>query len=180
MTSLTQEKTKACVQYAALPFRLSGDDAIEIMLITSRETRRWILPKGWPIKGLKPHETAACEAFEEAGLIGRIMKRAIGSFQYQKRLKEGNSVTCEVEVFPLEVRQQRETWPEQHQRDGRWFSLPDAAALVEELDLSKTILELEAHMLAECSTKRTATGTGKLVDRFCQTVPKHLEHQPEK
>lgn len=172
MTLLNQDKTKACVQYAALPFRLSGNDAIEIMLITSRDTRRWVIPKGWPMKGLKPHETAACEAFEEAGLIGRIMKRAIGSFQYQKRLKEGRSVICEVEVFPLEVKQQRETWPEQHQRDGRWFSLPDAAALVEELDLSKTLLKLEAHMLIDCAAKRAATGTGKLVERFCQEEPK--------
>lgn len=131
------------------------------MLITSRDTRRWVLPKGWPIKGLKPHETAACEAFEEAGLIGRITKRAIGSFQYQKRLKEGQSVTCEVKVYPLEVKQQRESWPEQDQRDGRWFSLADAAAIVEETDLSETLLHLKPDMLLQTDTK----GTKKLIQR---------------
>ncbi len=148
------------LQYAALPFRLNGG-GVEVMLITSRDTRRWVLPKGWPIKGLKPHETAACEAFEEAGLIGRITKRAIGSFHYSKRLKEGHSITCKVALYPLEVKQQRESWPEQHERDGRWFSLEDAAALVEEADLSDTLRHLEASKLQHPRTK----GTGKLIQR---------------
>lgn len=161
MSSLSQTRTKA-MQYAALPFRLNGGKAIEVMLITSRETRRWVLPKGWPIKGLKPHETAACEAFEEAGVIGRINKRAIGSFSYEKRLKRGTSVICEVEVYPLEVKQQRENWPEQHQRDGQWFSLMDAATLVEETGLSETLRHLNARKLLQHETK----GTGKLIQRI--------------
>jgi NTP pyrophosphohydrolases including oxidative damage repair enzymes len=164
MAVSNHNRTKAYTQYAALPFRMNGGDAIEVMLITSRDTRRWIIPKGWPMKGLKPHETAACEAFEEAGLIGSIMKQAIGSFQYEKRLKEGKSVTCEVEIYPLEVKQQRAQWPEMHQRDGRWFSLSEAAALVEEMDLSRTLLKLNAATLR----KQNAKKTGKLVQRFCE------------
>lgn len=156
-----QSKTKA-VQYAALPFRLNDNGAIEIMLITSRDTRRWVLPKGWPMKGLKPHETAACEAFEEAGLIGRITKQAIGSFHYDKRLKTGQAMTCEVNIYPLEVEQQRASWPEQHERDGRWFSPIEAAAAVEELSLAETLRGLKADMLLQKETK----GTGKLINRL--------------
>ncbi|MEN3929961.1 NUDIX hydrolase [Microvirga sp. W0021] len=161
MHNSNQTRTKAR-QYAALPFRLNGGNAIEVMLITSRETRRWVIPKGWPIKGLKPHETAACEAYEEAGLTGRITKEAIGSFHYEKRLKAGDSITCEVEVYPLEVRRQYETWPEKHERDKRWFKLSDAAALVAEVDLSETLLKLKAETLLRLNTK----GTNKLIQRL--------------
>ena len=74
------------VQYAALPYRLNGKTRTEVMLVTSRETRRWIIPKGWPQKGKAPHDSAAREAFEEAGVVGAVGKRAVGSFPYQKRL----------------------------------------------------------------------------------------------
>src|SRR6476619_2038868 len=75
------------VQYAALPFRLNGKTRTEVMLVTSRETRRWIIPKGWPHKGKAPHDSAAREAFEEAGVVGAVGKRAVGSFPYQSTLR---------------------------------------------------------------------------------------------
>ena len=86
------------VQYAALPFRLDGKTRTEVMLVTSRETRRWIIPKGWPHKGKAPHDSAAREAFEEAGVVGAVGKRTVGSFPYQKRLKNGGVTVCEVHV----------------------------------------------------------------------------------
>jgi len=92
------------------------------MLITSRETRRWVIPKGWPMRGLKPHRAAEREAYEEAGLKGHIGKVAVGTYAYEKRLANGVAVPCEVSVYPLQVTSQRKRWPEMSQRDGRWFS----------------------------------------------------------
>src|SRR5437763_11705497 len=67
----------------------------------SGETRRWIIPKGWPKRGKSPHRSEAREAFEEAGIVGAVGRRPVGSFSYEKRLKNGRSVECEVRVFPL-------------------------------------------------------------------------------
>src|ERR671921_108900 len=88
-------------QYAALPFRRRPDGATEVLLVTSRTTRRWIIPKGWPIAGSTPAGTARQEALEEAGLVGRIGSQPLGSFRYRKRLKRGAAVTCEVHVYPM-------------------------------------------------------------------------------
>ena len=125
-------------QFAALPFR--DDDGLEIMLVTSRDTRRWVLPKGWPIKGLKPHSVAAREALEEAGLTGKVAKEPIGSYRYVKRMRNGAAMTCEVGVFPLAVEKQRRNWPERDQRTTSWFAREDAATLVDEPDLRDLIL----------------------------------------
>ena len=125
-------------QFAALPFR--DGNGLEVMLVTSRETRRWVLPKGWPIKGLKPHSVAAREAMEEAGLTGKIAKEPIGSYRYIKRLRNGAGIACEVGVFPMAVEKQRRNWPERDQRATSWFALQDAAALVDEPELRDLIL----------------------------------------
>jgi hypothetical protein len=82
-------KSSRRVQYAALPYRTKGKSQLEIMLVTSRGTRRWIIPKGWPKRGKPPYDTAAKEAFEEAGVIGKVRKRPIGSYPYDKILGEG-------------------------------------------------------------------------------------------
>jgi 8-oxo-dGTP pyrophosphatase MutT (NUDIX family) len=74
------------------------------MLVTSRETRRWIIPKGWPQKGKPPHDSAAREAYEEAGVVGAVARCPVGSFAYEKRFKNGRVVVCEVYVFPLKVK----------------------------------------------------------------------------
>jgi 8-oxo-dGTP pyrophosphatase MutT (NUDIX family) len=66
------------------------------MLITSRESRRWVIPKGWPKKGKSPQHSAAREAFEEAGVVGAVDKHSVGSFSYEKRLKSGAVVICDV------------------------------------------------------------------------------------
>ncbi|GJD60464.1 hypothetical protein MPEAHAMD_0602 [Methylobacterium frigidaeris] len=126
-------------QVAVLPVRSGPGGALQVMLITSRETRRWVVPKGWPMKGLKNYEAAAREAYEEAGLIGRVGRRALGSYFYHKRLKSRDAVLCQVQVFRLEVRKQLKTWPEQNERECRWFSVPEAAEAVTEAGLAALI-----------------------------------------
>src|SRR5215211_9471843 len=119
-------------QIGALPFRFDDDGQLRVMLITSRESRRWVIPKGWPMRGLKPHRAAEREAYEEAGLKGHIGKVAVGVYAYEKRLANGLAVPCEVSVFPFQVTSQRKRWPERGQRDGRWFRPDEAADVVQE------------------------------------------------
>jgi 8-oxo-dGTP pyrophosphatase MutT (NUDIX family) len=130
------------VQYGALPYRVSTGSRAEFMLVTSRETRRWIIPKGWPKKGKSPHHSAAREAFEEAGVVGAVGRRPVGSFSYEKRLKNGGSVECEVRVFPLEVKRQNKQWPEKQERKVKWLSASEAAEKVKEPMLSAIIRRL--------------------------------------
>jgi 8-oxo-dGTP pyrophosphatase MutT (NUDIX family) len=122
------------IQYAALPYRVN--DGVEVMLLTSRETGRWVLPKGWPMAGKSPRESAQREALEEAGVVGRICKRPIGEFHYDKRLSDGGLVTCKVLVYPLAFERQRKHWPEQGQRTVGWFTPEEAACAVLEPELA--------------------------------------------
>ena len=126
-------------QYGALPYRLRPGSRPQFMLITSRESRRWVIPKGWPKKGKSPQHSAAREAFEEAGVVGAVDKRSVGSFSYEKRLKRGAVVVCDVRVFPLEVRHQSKRWPEKQERVIRWLSASQAAEKVEEPMLRRII-----------------------------------------
>ena len=111
----------------------------QIMLLTSRETVRWVIPKGWPMKGKKPPEVAAQEAFEEAGLLGKIVgKKPLGNFHYPKRLTH-RTILCEVRVYLFRVEQQLEVWPEMGQRETKWFDANEAAELVDESGLAAII-----------------------------------------
>jgi 8-oxo-dGTP pyrophosphatase MutT (NUDIX family) len=129
-------------QYAALPWRRRADAAIEIMLLTSRDTGRWVIPKGWPVRGLSPAQSAAQEAREEGGLVGRVAERSVGRYHYNKRLSDGSSVVCAVEVFALEVDKQLRSWPERNERRTQWFALQDAAGAVDEQELAALIRAL--------------------------------------
>ena len=128
------------IQYAALPYRIEAGQ-VRILLITSRETHRWVIPKGWPMNGLKPQDAAAVEAAEEAGLIGEIEPHPLGSFGYQKRLKDGDAIAVQVIVFPFRVNDQVEFWKEQGQRTIQWFGYRTAAGLVAEPSLKRLIRE---------------------------------------
>lgn len=130
-------------QFAALPITVRDGETM-VMLVTSRETHRWILPKGWAEPNLAPHELAAKEAFEEAGLIGAISPEPIGRYSYDKRLPGGRFVPCEVGVFPMQVERQLDSLPEQEQRKTGWFTLPQAAMAVEEGGLVTLLLRLAA------------------------------------
>jgi 8-oxo-dGTP pyrophosphatase MutT (NUDIX family) len=126
-------------QVAALP--LSRDEAgrVQVMLVTSRGTGRWVLPKGWPMKGKKPHRAAEREAFEEAGLVGKVRKVPVGTYSYDKLLDTGMVIPCEVTVFPLRVERRRDRWPEMAERQRRWFSLDEAAQAVAEAGLREIL-----------------------------------------
>lgn len=128
----------ARVQAAALPWR-EADEGIEIMLVTSRGSGRWVLPKGWPEGQEQLCETARREAAEEAGLDGAVSREEAGRYFYGKALPTGFSRRCEVHVYPLKVERMAKKWPEKGKRRRQWVSPRDAAALVEEVDLREVI-----------------------------------------
>jgi 8-oxo-dGTP pyrophosphatase MutT (NUDIX family) len=136
------------IQYAALPWRrVKGE--IQVLLITTRNTRRWIVPKGWPLDHMSPGECAAHEALEEAGVSGTIADM-IGSFRHDKRRKTGELAVCEVQVFPLEVLRRQRSWPEKRARETCWCSVAEAVALVAEPGLG-TLIETFAEALRHAS-----------------------------
>jgi 8-oxo-dGTP pyrophosphatase MutT (NUDIX family) len=138
LASTVASKEKCRAQFAALPWRTTNG-SLEILLITTLRTQRWIVPKGWPIEELAPKDCAAREALEEAGVSGTISEKPIGSFRYFKQRKSGEVVPCKVDVFALEVRQQRRTWAEKGARQYRWCSVAEALACVGEPGLRQII-----------------------------------------
>jgi 8-oxo-dGTP pyrophosphatase MutT (NUDIX family) len=128
--------------------------ALEILIVTTRQSSRWIVPKGWPIKRLTPSKSAAREAFEEAGVRGKIGARSLGMFRYRKLAGERNGAEpdYEVRLFPLLVRRQSATWPEFGQRDVQWVDPEKAMTLVHEPEL-KAIIEKFAKRAAATASK---------------------------
>jgi 8-oxo-dGTP pyrophosphatase MutT (NUDIX family) len=146
-------------QYAALPVRLIGNDDPEVMLITSRETRRWVLPKGWPMRGCTAAEAAQIEAFEEAGLTGDMIgRRPVGTYRYQKTRPAGEPVELRVDVYLMLVRAQLDDWPEKDERDTRWFTATEAAGLVAEKALDKIIRKIPAMKRRKKLRRRAGAG----------------------
>jgi 8-oxo-dGTP pyrophosphatase MutT (NUDIX family) len=119
------------------------------MLVTSRDTGRWVIPKGWPIGRKAPHASAAREALEEAGVVGKVGRDSIGTYTYEKRLANGAIVICEVQVFLLEVKRQKKAWPEKEEREFKWFSAVEAASSVQEAALSDIILSARVFLKAK-------------------------------
>jgi 8-oxo-dGTP pyrophosphatase MutT (NUDIX family) len=126
------------VQVAALPWRERAGRT-EIMLITSRDTGRWVLPKGWPEGTEQLYESAAREAAEEAGLSGSMSHLELGRYYYAKRLSSGMERRCEVLVFPMHVDGVASKWSEKDERKREWFPVSKAARLVREQDLGELI-----------------------------------------
>ena len=128
-------------QYAALPYR-PAPDALLVMLLTSRGTGRWVIPKGWPMAGRKPHQVAETEALQEAGIVGRVSKKPLGAYHYTKDMPGGDQRLLVVEVYPMLVRSELPTWREASERIRQWFPLSEAAGLVAEGQLALIIGEL--------------------------------------
>jgi 8-oxo-dGTP pyrophosphatase MutT (NUDIX family) len=128
-------------QFGALPYRMRDND-VEILLITTRKKRRWSVPKGWPIKDSTPRQTAAIEAYEEAGVRGAVGKKKVGRFS-KRRVKNKQSVICDVQIFPLEVSRGQADWPEKQQRNRRWVAPRKAVRLVRKAGLRRAIRNLE-------------------------------------
>ena len=147
---MAKDKFHDTTQFAALPWRISEGGTRQVMLLTSRETSRWVIPKGWPMKKRKPAEVASQEAYEEAGLIGQIVgKRPFGSFHYGKLVGK-EAILCEVRVFLLRVEQQLDHWPEKRWRETKWFEASEAAGLVYEGGLAEIIDRFSRSYIRAC------------------------------
>lgn len=128
-------------QVGALPYRVSTTGEVEILLVTSRGTRQWIIPKGWPMEGLSDPDAAAREAYEEAGLIGEIESVPIGVYTYEKQRK-GMDVLSQfsVDVYRMRVDRQLAYWPEARQRTLVWVSPVHAQSMVTSPSLMDVIM----------------------------------------
>lgn len=134
------------LQMAALCYRGEGHDK-EYLLVTSRDTGRWIIPKGWPIRGLKSNETALREAWEEAGVANsKVGSAPIGSYTYNKRGNNGFERPVKTLVYAVAVNDLKDSFPEAEERQRKWVSADTAAELVEEAEL-KSIFKAQAHDL---------------------------------
>ncbi|WP_259131416.1 MULTISPECIES: NUDIX hydrolase [unclassified Rhizobium] len=131
-------------QFAAICFRYKADrQTIEILMVTSRDSGRWIIPKGWPIEGKEPYKTAAIEAFEEAGVRGKVRKKPIGRYTYLKLLGDGDVVPCIVDVFQIEIKESHGNFKERGERTIVWVSPDEAARRVREVELKSLLVEFK-------------------------------------
>ncbi|KQZ15952.1 NUDIX hydrolase [Mesorhizobium sp. Root554] len=129
-------------QVAAVPFRLDADGGLEVMLVTSRETKRFIVPKGWPMKGKSGRKAATIEAEQEAGVVGKTLKEPAGTYSYWKRLST-RFVRVNVVVYLLEVSEELANWQEKKKRQRAWLTPADAALLIDEPDLATLVTSLK-------------------------------------
>lgn len=129
-------------QFAALPWR-RADAGLEVLLITSRETRRWVIPKGWKKKAEPATIAVAREALEETGAAGRVEEQPLGEYRYQKILKSGRTVPVDVVVYALEVVHEHTEWPEMAVREKLWVLASEATTLVDEAELQALIAAFE-------------------------------------
>lgn len=126
-------------QFGALPWRVGRKGKVEVLLVTSRRRGRWIIPKGWPIKGRTPAQTAAREAFEEAGVVEQTSTRPIGGYNYMKMQDDGSVEKCHVTLFGLQVRGTLVNWPERKQRKRCWRRLDAAVRMIDEPELARLV-----------------------------------------
>ena len=136
------------LQFGALPYRRQEDGSIEVMLVTTRSSGRWIVPKGWPMEGKTPVQAAEQEAYEEAGVRGYTSGVEIGRFAHEKSQFLSNMRT-EVAVFPLSVQEELAAWPEREQRTRCWFSVEEAKRAVHSDELAGIIAKLAENQLLE-------------------------------
>lgn len=131
-------------QVAAVPVRRCGDGTWQVLLVTTRETRRWVVPKGWPWADRPDYEAAAREAWEEAGIRGDIRQEPLGTFAYDKRRNGDEIVPVTVVAYLMEVSEEMDDWPERDQRQRAWFSIDAAADTVCEAELKLLLRALSA------------------------------------
>jgi 8-oxo-dGTP pyrophosphatase MutT (NUDIX family) len=139
---------KMLTQAGAIPYRIV-DGKLEVLLVTSRDTGRWVIPKGHLENGMTPQSAACQEAWEEAGVTGEITsKLPLGFVPYMKKLKDGSFCGASIAVFPLLVDKQKNKWQERGERTRTWFAAAQAAELVNEPAMSALILRLEEILAA--------------------------------
>lgn len=135
-------KPKLAKQIAALPVHWEKNGKLRVLMVTSRDRGRWVMPKGWTMDGKKPWQAAKIEALEEAGAVGFVADQSIGTYDYKKRLGKGRSVRCRVTVYPMFVDKLKQRWKERKERKRHWFSLEKAAKLVDEPELTELLRDL--------------------------------------
>ncbi len=144
-------------QVAALPYRVTPVGEIEVLIMTSRETQRVVIPKGWPMKNRKDWKSAEIEARQEAGVVGEVGRKRLGQYLYWKRL-DTHFALVKVSVYPLAVRRQLADWPERHERAQVWLPAEDAALLIDEPELGAILLDFSqsraARLLAAAKPAR--------------------------
>ncbi|MDQ7080725.1 MAG: NUDIX hydrolase [Paracoccaceae bacterium] len=148
-------KTGRGTQYAALCFRVHKKRGCEILLVTSRGTRRWIPPKGWPMPDTPPHESAAIEALEEAGVAGAVLPYALDRYKYHRPPGDRHNISHEAYIFPLRVTRQHRNFKEKGQRRVKWFSQKRAAKMVREPKLKKIIRNFDPNSLPRDGWKKS-------------------------
>ena len=131
-------------QIAALPVRWTKKGKLRVLMVTSRGSGRWLMPKGWIMNGKKPWTAAAIEALEEAGAIGFVSPVPVGSYKYRKDQGRGGSMICKVVVYPMIVSKLKNNWKERDERKRRWFTPKKAARVVSEPKLAKLLKRLAA------------------------------------
>lgn len=139
-------KTDVRTQFGALCYRIVKDKP-QILMITSRNSKRWIIPKGWPMHGKTPIECALAEAWEEAGVKGRAHDQCLGLFSYRKEMDKISDLPCVALVYPIKVKTLANDYPEAGQRKRRWMSRKKAAAQVNEPDLSQILRHFDPKLL---------------------------------
>ena len=124
------DKTNLRTQIAALCYRRKKGK-LQFLLVTTRTSRRWIVPKGWPMAGLSAQQVAATEAWEEAGVRGIVHERPVGVFSYTKEYDNTPDLPCAAIVYGVKVEQVEKDFPEREERERRWVSRKKALAMVE-------------------------------------------------
>lgn len=143
---LDQGKRDVRTQFGALCYRVRSDK-VEVLLVTSRRRKRWIIPKGWPADKATPAEAASTEAWEEAGVVGKVKSTCLGIFSYAKDIDEELTLPCVVAVFPVKAKKLETSYPEKSERRRKWFSRKKAAKLVDEPELAAMIRNFDPALI---------------------------------
>lgn len=140
------DKRDVRTQFGALCWRRRNDE-VQVLLITSRRRKRWILPKGWPVDMETPAGAAKSEAWEEAGVEGTARPVCLGIYSYTKELPEDEQLPCVVAVFPIKVKNLRNDWPEKGERRRKWVSRKKAAMMIEEPELAAIVAGFDPSLI---------------------------------
>lgn len=140
------KKSAMRTQFGALCYRMRKGKP-EILLVTSRGTKRWIIPKGWPMDGATPGKSAAREAWEEGGVTGKTFETSLGLFTYSKKMGPDKALPCAVIVYPLKVKEVHARYPERKERKRKWLKPADAAKRVSEPELAFMLRHFDPHSL---------------------------------
>jgi 8-oxo-dGTP pyrophosphatase MutT (NUDIX family) len=152
-------ETPVARQIAALPIRWDKEGRLCVLMVTSRGTGRWVMPKGWLMDGKKPWRAAKIEALEEAGAVGFISDKPLGEYGYLKELDDGTAIPVRVCLYPMIVDKLKKHWKERSDRTRKWFSAKGAAKRVDEP-------ELQALLLALADTPRKKSTIRQLVGKM--------------